>query len=172
MKVMIKIWDYSCNVFAQEEQVRKVRAGNQEKFQQLESAIQDKLQQAADRRLQLEAEQREKLRNHVSNPYNGEPEILAAGERDPSKLQLSADLHQQLQAEQRESEPREHRHSRQALSAVKGKLQNAADLHLQLDAEQSQNLHNHVSNRHNRYPEEDPAAIEHYPGQATVGLQK
>lgn len=51
---------------SQEEQVRKVRAGNQERFQQLESAIQDKLQQAADRRLQIEAEQREKLRNHVS----------------------------------------------------------------------------------------------------------
>lgn len=52
--------------YAQEEQVRKVRAGNQEKFQQLESAIQEKLQQAADRRLLIEAEQREKLRNHVS----------------------------------------------------------------------------------------------------------
>lgn len=46
--------------------MKKVRAGNQERFQQLESAIQDKLQQAADRRLLIEAEQKEKLRNHVS----------------------------------------------------------------------------------------------------------
>lgn len=49
--------------------MRKVRAGNQEKFQQLENAIQEKLQQAADRRLILEAEQKEKLRNHVSTNY-------------------------------------------------------------------------------------------------------
>lgn len=53
-----------CDVL-QEEQVRKVRAGNQERFQQLESAIQDKLQQAAERRLLLEAEQKEKLRSYV-----------------------------------------------------------------------------------------------------------
>ncbi|VVD05572.1 unnamed protein product [Leptidea sinapis] len=44
--------------------LRKVRNGNQERFQQLESAIQDKLQNAAERRLQIEAEQKEKLRNH------------------------------------------------------------------------------------------------------------
>jgi hypothetical protein len=52
----------------QEEQVRKVRAGNQERFQQLESAIQEKLQQAAGRRLLIEAEQKEKLRGYVSAP--------------------------------------------------------------------------------------------------------
>ncbi|XP_028162303.1 uncharacterized protein LOC114354238 [Ostrinia furnacalis] len=49
-----------------EEQVRKVRAGNQERFTALESAIQEKLQQAAGRRLLLEAEQKEKLRNYNS----------------------------------------------------------------------------------------------------------
>lgn len=54
----------------QEEQVKKVRAGNSERFQQLESAIQEKLQQAADRRLLIEAEQKEKLRNHVSKGGN------------------------------------------------------------------------------------------------------
>lgn len=43
-----------------------MRTGNQERFQQLESTIQDKLQQAAERRMQLEQEQKEKLRNHVS----------------------------------------------------------------------------------------------------------
>lgn len=53
----------------QEEQVRKVRSGNQERYQQLETSIQEKLAQAEERRLQREAGQREKLRNHVSDPF-------------------------------------------------------------------------------------------------------
>lgn len=46
--------------------MRKVRSGNQERFQQLEDSIQAKLTQAAGRRQLIEAEQREKLRTYVS----------------------------------------------------------------------------------------------------------
>lgn len=49
-----------------EEQVQKVRTSNAEKFQLLELAIQEKLEQASSRRAQLELEQKEKLRNYVS----------------------------------------------------------------------------------------------------------
>jgi stathmin len=51
----------------QEEQVQKVRTSNALKFQQLEAAVQEKLEQAQTRRSQLEQEQKEKLRNYVSN---------------------------------------------------------------------------------------------------------
>jgi DNA-directed RNA polymerase sigma subunit (sigma70/sigma32) len=51
----------------QEEQVQRVRAGMLEKMNQLESQIQSKLELAQTRRKQLEQEQLEKLRNHVSN---------------------------------------------------------------------------------------------------------
>lgn len=46
--------------------MQKVRSANMEKFQQLETAINAKLEQAENRRIQLEQEQKEKLRNHVS----------------------------------------------------------------------------------------------------------
>lgn len=51
----------------QEEQVQKVRTSNALKFQMLETAVQEKLEQAQSRRLQIEQEQKEKLRNYVSN---------------------------------------------------------------------------------------------------------
>jgi DNA-directed RNA polymerase sigma subunit (sigma70/sigma32) len=51
----------------QEEQVQRVRAGMLEKMNQLESQIQSKMELAKTRREQLEQEQLEKLRNHVSN---------------------------------------------------------------------------------------------------------
>jgi DNA-directed RNA polymerase sigma subunit (sigma70/sigma32) len=56
----------------QEEQVQRVRAGMLEKMNQLESQIQSKLDLAKTRREQLEQEQLEKLRSHVSNdpPFN------------------------------------------------------------------------------------------------------
>lgn len=47
----------------------KVRASNSEKFQQLETTIQEKLEHAQSRRIHLEQEQKEKLRNHVSNVF-------------------------------------------------------------------------------------------------------
>lgn len=52
----------------QEDQIQKVRASNSIKFQQLETTIQGKLGDAQSRREQLEQEQKEKLRNHVSLP--------------------------------------------------------------------------------------------------------
>lgn len=53
----------------QEEQVARVRQGLTERVQQLESQIQGKLDQAHERRQNLEREQKEKLRNHVSRLY-------------------------------------------------------------------------------------------------------
>lgn len=47
--------------------MQKVRGSNALKFQQLEAAIQEKLEQAQSRRSQIEQEQKEKLRNYVSN---------------------------------------------------------------------------------------------------------
>lgn len=44
----------------------KVRTQNTAKLQQLDAAIQEKLVQAQSRKEQLEQEQKEKLRNHVS----------------------------------------------------------------------------------------------------------
>lgn len=49
-----------------EDQVQKVRTTNTVKFQQLDTAIQDKLIHAQNRREILEQEQKEKLRNYVS----------------------------------------------------------------------------------------------------------
>lgn len=46
--------------------MQKVRTTNTVKFQQLDTAIQDKLVQAQNRRELLEQEQKEKLRNYVS----------------------------------------------------------------------------------------------------------
>lgn len=43
-----------------------MRAGVAVKFQQLETAVQEKLDQAQTRRAQIEKEQKEKLRSHVS----------------------------------------------------------------------------------------------------------
>ena len=54
-----------CN--GQEEQVVRVRAGVTEKVNQLMAQIQSKMDQAKTRREQLEQEQLEKLRNHVSS---------------------------------------------------------------------------------------------------------
>lgn len=53
-------------IIVQEEQIQKVRVQNTTKLQQLDSAIQEKLEQAQNRKVQLEQEQKEKLRNHVS----------------------------------------------------------------------------------------------------------
>lgn len=53
-------------IIMQEEQIQKVRVQNTSKLQQLDSAIQEKLEQAQNRKIQLEQEQKEKLRNHVS----------------------------------------------------------------------------------------------------------
>lgn len=53
-------------IIVQEEQIQKVRVQNTTKLQQLDSAIQEKLEQAQNRKEQLEQEQKEKLRNHVS----------------------------------------------------------------------------------------------------------
>lgn len=53
-------------IIMQEEQIQKVRVQNTTKLQQLDSAIQEKLEQAQNRKIQLEQEQKEKLRNHVS----------------------------------------------------------------------------------------------------------
>lgn len=56
----------SCvTLLPQEDQVQRVRKINAEKFQQLETAVQEKLGQAELRRIQLEQEQLEKLRSHV-----------------------------------------------------------------------------------------------------------
>lgn len=49
-----------------EEQVQKIRSNNAERFKQLETTIQDKLESASTRRALLELEQKEKLRNYVS----------------------------------------------------------------------------------------------------------
>jgi len=54
-----------CN--GQEEQVQRVRTGMLEKVNQLETQIQIKLELAQTRREQLEQEQLEKLRSHVSS---------------------------------------------------------------------------------------------------------
>lgn len=43
-----------------------MRTSNAVKFQQLETAIQDKLELAQNRREQIEQEQKKKLQNHVS----------------------------------------------------------------------------------------------------------
>jgi DNA-directed RNA polymerase sigma subunit (sigma70/sigma32) len=56
-----------CN--GQEEQVVRVRAGVTEKVNQLRTQIQSKLDLAKTRREQLEQEQLEKLRSHVSSGY-------------------------------------------------------------------------------------------------------
>lgn len=53
-------------IIMQEEQIQKVRVQNTNKLQQLDNAIQEKLEQAQNRKVQLEQEQKEKLRNHVS----------------------------------------------------------------------------------------------------------
>lgn len=45
--------------------MKRVRKVNAEKYQQLETAVQEKLGQAQQRRNQLEQEQIEKLRSHV-----------------------------------------------------------------------------------------------------------
>lgn len=54
-------------IIVQEEQIQKVRVQNTTKLQQLDNAIQEKLEQAQNRKIQREIEQKEKLRNHVSN---------------------------------------------------------------------------------------------------------
>lgn len=56
--------------FIQEDQVLRVRNGMTEKVHQLENQIQGKLDQARERRENIEREQKEKLRNHVSNALN------------------------------------------------------------------------------------------------------
>lgn len=44
-----------------------MRTSNADKFQQLETTIQEKLDQAQSRREQIEQEQKKKLHNHVSS---------------------------------------------------------------------------------------------------------
>lgn len=56
-------------IIVQEEQIQKVKILNTTKLQQLDSAIQEKLEQAQNRKVQLEQEQKEKLRNHVSTLF-------------------------------------------------------------------------------------------------------
>lgn len=46
--------------------MQRVRASTATKIQQLEATVQEKLEQAKTRREQIEQEQKEKLRNHVS----------------------------------------------------------------------------------------------------------
>lgn len=46
--------------------MQRVRASTATKIQQLETTVQEKLEQARTRREQIEQEQKEKLRNHVS----------------------------------------------------------------------------------------------------------
>lgn len=46
--------------------MQRVRGTTATKIQQLEAAVQEKLVQAQTRRAQIEQEQKEKLRNHVS----------------------------------------------------------------------------------------------------------
>lgn len=53
-----------------------MRTINTEKLQQLETTVQEKLEQAQSRRAQMELEQKEKLRNHVSTLL-AHPGILA-----------------------------------------------------------------------------------------------
>ena len=53
-------------IFLQEDQVARVRKGMNERVLQLDSHIQGKLDQARERRENLERETKERLRNHVS----------------------------------------------------------------------------------------------------------
>lgn len=53
-------------IIMQEDQIQRVRIQNTTKLQQLDNAIQEKLEHAQNRKLRMEFEQKERLRNQVS----------------------------------------------------------------------------------------------------------